>query len=168
VLSALRRYPSTPDRRRMVLKTVQYLRNARERNAYWRDKWHLSPYYATAQVIEAVAGLNSDLCRSAVSWILEEQHENGAWGFRDGTSEETAWAAYTMMAACEHDGSLRTLCQPAFDRGVAYLLEHAADRTYPALWIAKCLYAPRNVITAIILRVLSAGLGGPGRSQTGR
>src|SRR5205085_2408502 len=118
-------------------------------------KWHISPYYATDQVVEAVAGLANDLVRSAVSWVLDQQHGNGAWGFGDGTLEETAWAMHTLLEAGTRDRALSTLCEAALERGGAYLSEHFEEADHPSLWIGKSLYTPRNIVRAIILNVMA-------------
>jgi halimadienyl-diphosphate synthase len=137
----------------MVLKITQYLRSAREDGAFWRDKWHISTAYATSQVVQALAGLDNELVRTAVTWMLSQQRDDGAWGFGDGTAEETAWALYGLMEASAKDASLRPLCQAAIDRGGTFLNDHRDDPC-PELWISKCLYAPYNMVRAIILGVL--------------
>ena len=165
VLMALRKYPSTPEQRRMILKIMQFLRTSRHPDGYWHDKWHISPYYATDQVVEALSGVATDLIRPAVGWVMAAQQENGAWGFGDGTQEETAWAMHTLLVAGDHDPGVRALANASIDRGVEYLFDHFGDQSYPSLWIGKSAYTPPNIVRAVILGVLSEGLR---RAEGGR
>lgn len=154
ILSALRQYPGTPERRRMVLKIGRYLEKAQRREGYWLDKWHASALYATGQAIVALAGLSDEVVRSAVQWVLAEQHENGSWGFEDGTQEETGWAVHALATVSQRDAPLRALTASALEGGVAYLADHLSERGYPALWIGKSLYTPINVVRATVLAAL--------------
>ncbi len=154
ILSALRLYPSTPERRRMIVKIVQYLRQAMVNGEHWQDKWHGSPYYATDEVVLALLGLADDLVRDAIQWLLVSQHENGAWGWGDGTVEETAWATHTLVAAAEADTGVRALAMDAIERGAAYLEDHFGEREHPAMWIGKSLYTPPNIVRAIMIGAL--------------
>lgn len=155
VLAVLRQQESTPDRRRMILKAVQYLRNARVDGTYWRDKWHVSPYYATDQALAALSGLADELVRPAISWILDQQADSGAWGFGDGTQEETAWALHALIVASERDPALRSIARPAVERGGTYLADCFDEPRYPALWVGKSLYTPQNIVRAIVLGALA-------------
>lgn len=157
VLDALRQFPSTPDSRRMTLKVVRYLRRARGPEGNWTDKWHASPFYATDRAVQALAGLAEDLVRPAVEWTIAQQHEGGAWGFADGTVEETAWALHTLVVGGRADPSLRALSAEAVDRGVRYLADHIGEEEHPALWIGKTLYTPRNIVRAIVIAALAGG-----------
>jgi halimadienyl-diphosphate synthase len=154
VLSVLRAYPSTPERRRMIVKIVHYLTQSVTDGGYWDDKWHASPYYATNEVIAALAGLNDNLVRRAIEWVQATQHENGAWGQGEGTAEETAWALLSLASASETDAVLRAVTATSVERGAAYLREHLDDGPPPALWIGKSLYTPPNIVKAIFLRTL--------------
>ncbi len=151
VLEALKLFPSTPSRRRMILKLVHYLREAREDDTYWIDKWHASPFYATSRVITALSGLDNQLVRSAVQWVLGQQHETGAWGFGDGTAEETAYAVEALVGGTSADPALSQIVATAIDSGVSFLADefHAGER--PSLWVGKGLYTPRKVVEAAII-----------------
>jgi halimadienyl-diphosphate synthase len=105
-------------------------------------------------VVVGLAGLANDLVRSAVRWVLTQQHENGSWGFGEGTSEETAWAMNTLLTAGQQDGALGTLCDASLSKGRRYLIDRFDEEDHPALWIGKSLYTPRNIVRAIILSVL--------------
>ncbi|MEA2639739.1 MAG: hypothetical protein QOF51_1133, partial [Chloroflexota bacterium] len=157
VLSALRLFSPTPDRRRAILKITQYLRQAREPAGYWLDKWHVSPFYATGEAIAGLAGLAglaSETIRPAIQWILEQQHESGAWGFGEGTQEETAWSVQALLTAMGADAALIPMVADALRNGTAYLRDGLDQRDYPALWVGKTLYTPPTIVRAVILSVL--------------
>jgi halimadienyl-diphosphate synthase len=157
ILRALRRYPTTSETRRLILKLVDFLARSRIEGQYWVDKWHASPYYATERAISALAGLSPELVRPAVNWVLATQHEDGSWGVVKGTLEETALAMGTLYTASAGDPALQRLTERPLAQGALYLAAHwdqIQDRQYPALWIGKGLYAPYNVIHAIVLSAL--------------
>jgi hypothetical protein len=155
VLEALKLFESTPDHRRMILKLVHYLRRSPSGDQFWIDKWHASPFYATSRVITALSGLDHTLVRRAVQWVLEQQHENGAWGFGEGTAEETAYAVEALVAGQIADAALASIVAPGIENAVPYLAEqlYAPDR--PELWVGKGLYTPRKVVDAAIVGALA-------------
>ncbi len=153
-LEAIRGHKGSPEQRRMVLKAVHFLENTCLTGGYWEDKWHASPYYATTEVIRALTGLTIERVRRAVDWLLETQNENGSWGVKEPTAEETALAISGLAAAADGDVSLRPIIHDAVRNGAAYLTEHLDDAPVP-LWIGKGLYAPRNMVQAIKLGALA-------------
>jgi halimadienyl-diphosphate synthase len=159
VLNALKRYPSNADRRRMILKIVRYLESAQVDGAYWNDKWHASAFYATDRAMLALAGVSERAVRPAVEWILDQQHENGAWGYQGGTQEETAWAIHALTAASDRDAAVKALADDAISRGATYLSAGFKDTDYPALWIGKGLYATPKVTRAVIVGALARARG---------
>jgi halimadienyl-diphosphate synthase len=154
VLETIRDYDSTPEHRRMTVKIVHYLRNARIDGRYWIDKWHASPLYAIEQVIRAVAGLDNQFLRPSVEWVLEEQREDGSWGDKQGTMEETALAMKSLMAAAAEDQALRRPILDPLRQAANYLVEHFDEHDHPALWRGKGLYTPHHIVRAIIISAL--------------
>lgn len=150
LLEALRLQPDTPERRRMLLKAVSYLKGAREGKPYWQDKWHASPFYATAQAVRALAGIAPEAVRSATGWVLSQQHEDGTWGVTDRTPEETALALDTLIVSSLADPAFREASLGALELGIAYLTDHLHDPPTP-LWVGKGLYAPHVMVHAIKL-----------------
>lgn len=135
---------------------VAYLRSARIDGRYWSDKWHVSPYYATAHAILAFDEGESDLIHDAAHWLLETQKPDGAWGRFAGTAEETAYSMLALMKAArvsDKEGPF----QEALSRA-AKMLSTAWQEglEYPELWIGKGLYAPHLVIESAVVSVLSA------------
>lgn len=155
ILEALKLYESTPDRRRMTLKLVHYLRNARVEGRYWLDKWHVSPMYATARAIRALTGLDNATVRAAVEWLLQKQNEDGSWGLQGGTPEETAYGLEGLLAARDADPALRADVDPAANSARSYLMESLSMDGQPALWIEKSLYTPHHVARAAIVGALA-------------
>ncbi len=90
-----------------IAKATSFLLDSR-REGSWYDKWHLSPYYATAQVVfglvHHVPGELADTWR----WLLDSQHTNGSWGMVGGLPEETAYAVLALDALEPHSGPLRS------------------------------------------------------------
>jgi len=159
VLDTLKWLPAAPDRHARMARILSFLADTRVHGVYWFDKWHISPYYATAHAVVALSGLPpevartaDDLKRAALDWIRETQNEDGSWGaYERPTAEETAYGvlalAHARPFADPHDGS-------RVDRAKVYLRAHARDEA-PPLWIDKCLYLPTHIVAAAIDAALS-------------
>jgi halimadienyl-diphosphate synthase len=133
-----------------VYKVIRFLHKAKGSNRFWVDKWHSSPYYATAHAIIACAGLANDLVEESVRWIVESQNSDGSWGTYLSTAEETA---YAMQALWVWNNTVARIPKGAFRRGAIWLDENM-DKPYPPLWIGKCLYSPNLVIRSAIISAL--------------
>ena len=143
-------------RETIMQKVIRFLAEARVEGAYWVDKWHASPLYATAHALFALFGPAPDLCKPALAWLASRQRADGSWGwFDDGTAEETAYAVQALLAAPPH---LREGLAVDWD-AAARFLEDSAPAEAPALWIAKTLFAPYTVLDAAVLgaRIQLAG-----------
>lgn len=157
ILDALKACGAFPERAGMLKKAVDYLAASQIDGRYWRDKWHMSPYYATAHAMVALVGAGDAaerLGRSAVSWLLETQRPNGGWSEMEpaGTAEETAYALWALGALSPCDPAARA----AMQRAAAFLWEGFDTTRYPELWIGKGLYAPHAVVRAAVLGALFA------------
>jgi halimadienyl-diphosphate synthase len=134
-----------------ITKILAYLRDERRGGAYWFDKWHVSPYYATAQVVLGACGLADELVAGTGRWLLETQRPDGSWGWYTGTAEETAYALQSLLTlAPEAEG----LIGPALARGAAYLSARFHDTDYPELWVGKGLYTPYAIVRSAIIGAL--------------
>ncbi|MFI6094869.1 hypothetical protein ACIA8G_04905 [Lentzea sp. NPDC051213] len=119
-------------------RIVESLRQHRIGGAYWLDKWHLSPYYPTAEAVHVLADIAPDLHRDAVRWMLDTQHPDGSWGHG---CEETAYVLLALMNSGVDEG---------VEAGMAYLRARRGTEVLPELWIGKTLYTPFNVVRSAI------------------
>ncbi|WP_229813559.1 prenyltransferase/squalene oxidase repeat-containing protein [Lentzea flava] len=145
-------------------KVAAWLRENQEPDGKWWDKWHASPYYATACCALALnrsATLGIDAVEAvdgAVRWVLDTQRADGSWGRWEGTDEETSYALHILLAT--HTPGDRTALTHAAARGCAFLLRQSGpgiddrDAHLPSLWHDKDLYAPIAVIRAARLAAL--------------
>jgi halimadienyl-diphosphate synthase len=160
--------PDSPDRQRYAeaMNDISaWLRDHQQADGSWQDKWHASPYYATVQCAVSLArygGAGSAAAVSkAVTWVLNTQRPDGAWGTWTGTQEETAYAVQILLLATPSrtDG----LIARAAARGCVYLLGSKTARSdpFPALWHDKDLYTPIRVVRAERLSALYLGHADP-------
>jgi halimadienyl-diphosphate synthase len=135
-----------------VEKVLGFLHRSKDSHLpFWADKWHSSPYYATAHAIIACAGIDNDLVSESVEWILKTQNRDGSWGTYMPTAEETA---YALQALWIWDQNVASIPNTVFKNGARWLKEHMDD-AYPPLWIGKCLYSPNLVIRSAIISALA-------------
>ncbi|GAA2606363.1 prenyltransferase/squalene oxidase repeat-containing protein [Actinomadura fulvescens] len=141
-----------------VRKSSRWLLSQQGADGSWHDRWHASPYYATACAALALGRFGGTGAKRAtgraVDWVLATQHPDGSWGHWDGTAEETAYAIH-VLRLCGNGHSDETA---AVDRGGAFLrsamwLIHTPDGL-PPLWHDKDLYTPLTVVRAAILGAL--------------
>jgi halimadienyl-diphosphate synthase len=153
--------PGYPDRIGTITRVLDYLEAQQIHGLYWVDKWHISPYYATAHALcvmrglptEFVARMEPALDRSR-EWIRQTQNGDGSWGFYgQPTAEETA---YGLLAVASGNNEVSTADRRRCAAAVAYLEAAGVmdDRDglydFPPLWIDKCLYTPTLVVRAVI------------------
>jgi hypothetical protein len=129
-------------------KVVKYLRDARVDGDHWVDKWHGSPFYATAHAVFALTASAPDLCTPAFSWFAKSQREDGSWGwFNQGTPEETAYAIQALMLA---PAEFRAQIREPLRRAAVYLNETEGEPVIP-MWVGKTLYGPTQVVRSAVL-----------------
>ena len=123
----------------------------------WTDKWHASPFYATACCALALSRFGGTAARPAVArsvrWLLDAQAADGSWGCWRATAEETAYALH-VLAGRRHTVRDRSVAH-AVARGRAWLLARPIGEE-PALWHDKDLYRPDAVVRAAVLSALRA------------
>ncbi len=144
-------------------------------DGFWSDKWHASPYYATACAVAALRDAGgpdapartAEVIDRAVASVLANQRRDGSWGRWSGTAEETAYALQILL----YRAPLHRRTRAAARRGHAFLV-NAQDREAVPLWHGKELYAPGRVVRAAVLstrHLAEAALGlapaaGPGKT----
>lgn len=153
-------------------KIVDFLYSQRKEAGYWEDKWHTSPYYATACTVLALAG-HSDLQATqkllpTLNWVLENQNlKDGGWcssrsicNESGSNMEETAYGLQILKAlsGLVNDKNYNHYNQ-ALLRGTQFMwreLESFNQGTanIPKMWRAKNLYTPLRVTNAIVLSAL--------------
>jgi halimadienyl-diphosphate synthase len=133
-----------------VQKIIGFLRQNQEREGYWLDKWHASPYYATAHAAISSMNYDPEMAGAAIRWILNMRHPTGAWGLYMATAEETAYALQALCLWARNGGEVpRWLIKES----AAWLADHM-EPPYPPLWIAKTLYYSEWIVRSEILSAL--------------
>lgn len=134
----------------VVQKVVNFLRQMQTSQAFWSDKWHVSPYYVTAHAIIASAGYTRELAEAAVQWMLRTQNADGSWGYLLPTAEETAYCLQALAVWRRLEGPVPA---QALECGAAWLVQHT-EPPYPPLWIGKSLYHLEYVVRSAIVSAL--------------
>jgi halimadienyl-diphosphate synthase len=159
VLDALSARPDPTGRRAGAIERIAgWLCDQQNPDGAWSDRWHASPYYATACCALALAtvarqrepspdGAIERALGRARAWVLATQRADGSWGRWSGTAEETAYAVHVLLSTRPApDGPTVR----AATRAYAYLLG-APDESATALWHDKDLYRPTAIVRATIL-----------------
>lgn len=135
-----------------IADVASWIRGRQRADGSWIDRWHASPYYATAGCALALDEFGGDASaaavRVAVDWVLAGQRPDGSWGRWEGTTEETAYAMMTLLLTGRQGSDPR--CAEAAARGHAYLMR-SAGADHPPLWHDKDLYTPVAVVRAAVL-----------------
>ncbi|TMR27904.1 prenyltransferase/squalene oxidase repeat-containing protein [Actinomadura geliboluensis] len=143
-----------------MAKAASWLRARQEPDGSWTDRWHVSPYYATACAVQALQSFGGAEAAASVErarrWVTETQRPDGSWGWWDGTAEETAEAMLVLLPSGRAgNGSARRLAHlRAAARGRAWLLRSPHWTDGPALWHDKDLYLPKAIVHSTILSAL--------------
>jgi halimadienyl-diphosphate synthase len=141
------RYPAVVDR------LSAWLREQQRPEGEWVDRWHASPYYATACSVLALdrygrgTGVAEAVDR-AIDWVVDTQRPDGSWGRWSGTVEETSYALHVLLGTAV---SARRRVAGTAVRGYAYLLAAAGRQADPPLWHDKDLYRPIAIVRASTL-----------------
>lgn len=151
---------SIPKYEQAIAKISTYLLSAQQQDGSWFDKWHASPYYATACSVLALQRFGKSdkvaALKRAIAWVLCTQRDDGSWGFWCGTLEETAYALQLLLLAGEFEDTVAL--RKAVRRGERFLKKHLNtppnESVYMPLWHGKELYAPRRIVRAAVLSAL--------------
>ncbi|WP_372405018.1 prenyltransferase/squalene oxidase repeat-containing protein [Streptomyces luteireticuli] len=140
-----------PDRERFprqVDKCRDFLLSTRCEEAWWIDKWHLSPYYATAHVVPGLSQVAPESLSGTWHWLLDTQHPDGSWGTGPGRPEESAWAVLALDSLTPRFG-------PAPDstrhRAHQFLASSLDREDHAELWVGKALFLPPALVKSAVL-----------------
>ncbi|MBG6086296.1 prenyltransferase/squalene oxidase repeat-containing protein [Actinomadura viridis] len=147
-----------------MAKVTFWLCGRQDADGAWRDRWHASPYYATACAALALdrfgTGAGAERAvRDAVRWVLGSQRPEGSWGRWDGTAEETAYALQILLLSRHVPDGGRW----AVARGAAWLRStietgltslNIPDSNKIPLWHDKDVYHPTTIVQAAIVATL--------------
>ena len=132
----------------LIQKIIRYLESTITDQAFWYDKWHVSPIYTTAHAIITCSGYCNHLVRKSVEWLVKQQNDDGSWGFFVPTAEETSYALQAL-SIWRRDGQ-EIIDTKILSRGIRWLEEHS-EPPYPLLWIAKSLNYSEWIIRSEII-----------------
>ena len=148
VLEVLQACSSFPRQHLLQQKLIRFLRDARVDGDHWVDKWHSSPFYATAHAVFALLAPAPDLCQPALRWLAKAQREDGSWGwFGGGSAEETAYAVLACLAA---PPAMIAGLRLDLDAAERFLTQPQEDQVLP-MFIGKTLYGPTQVVRSAVL-----------------
>lgn len=160
-------YAAAPQHAETVRELAALLRDHQRDDGSWYDRWHASPYYATACCALALDRFGGAASRRAVSaavrLLLATQRPDGSWGHWTGTAEETAYAMQVLLLTRPDQAGSRA---EAIAHGYPYLLraaETAAEQDAPPLWHDKDLYRPTAIVRAAVLAALHLARSGGAR-----
>lgn len=135
-----------------VQKALKFILSMRQPDAYWFDKWNVSPYYTTAHFIILAKDYDDKPCQESVNWMLNTQNEDGSWGYYNKpTAEETAYCIQALAIWQKHSGDKSLSI--VIERARGWLLAHC-EPPYPPLWMDKSLYCPEILVKSSILSAL--------------
>jgi squalene-hopene/tetraprenyl-beta-curcumene cyclase len=111
---------------------VDWLWRAQEADGSWFGRWGANHVYGTGAVVPALVAAGTPVddarLRRAVSWLVDQQNDDGGWGedlrsYRDhawigrgpSTPSQTAWALLALLAMREDGEAVR--------RGIGFLVQ---------------------------------------------
>ncbi|MFI7514124.1 prenyltransferase/squalene oxidase repeat-containing protein [Micromonospora echinofusca] len=136
----------------VVRRVAGWLVDGQHPDGSWTDRWHASPYYATASVAASLAEYAPDTAGErldrAADWVRDTQRDDGSWGLWAGTPEETAYALQVLLGTgrAPRPGLARVV-----RRALAYLDDHREGTEDVPLWHDKDLYHPVLIVRAAVL-----------------
>jgi halimadienyl-diphosphate synthase len=124
----------------------------------WSDRWHASPFYATACCALALARFGhgaaaADAVGRAVDWVLSTQRPDGSWGLWQATGEETAYAMRILLTGTGGRAE-RAIAKGYIHLSRAVQADPVIGTGDPPMWHDKDLYSPVAIIRAAVLAAL--------------
>ncbi|GAA5182663.1 hypothetical protein GCM10023322_20080 [Rugosimonospora acidiphila] len=151
---------TAPERYTAAVRSVADWLSQRQRpDGSWSDKWHASPYYATACCALALhrygGRAGTAAVDRAIDFVMSTQDSGGGWGRWGATAEETGYALQVLLVAAPGRGDAQAA------RGYRYLRATYGQRADPPLWHDKDLYLPAAVVRGGVLAALALASGNP-------
>ncbi|MEP7288984.1 MAG: hypothetical protein ABI947_24790 [Chloroflexota bacterium] len=120
-------------------------------------KWHISPYYATAELVRLFAPMCKPaalrMVARASAFLLESQRNDGGWGWHaQSTAEETAYSLMALYSLRDHQTPHYVASKESIDSAIqraATCLSRLPDNEFPRLWIGKSLYCVKPIVRAL-------------------
>jgi hypothetical protein len=151
-LTALRSQPGFPYRH-LAEKLTGWLVDHMNGETLFHDKWHLSPYYSASHAIPAFAGWNEEAALRCVKFVIDQQHEDGGWGwFGRSTLEESAQCTLGLYQAFSY--GLPGSCD-ALAKAADFFQEQAGREALEPLYVGKTLFRSEGIVNATILGALA-------------
>lgn len=136
----------------VVRRVSAWLVECQQADGSWTDRWHASPYYATASAALGLGEYAPDLAATAVDravdWVVDTQRPDGSWGWWHGTAEETAYALQVLLGTGRQG---RRGVPDAVTRALAFLDAGGDVDTGTPLWHDKDLYCPLLIVRSAVL-----------------
>jgi halimadienyl-diphosphate synthase len=154
VLKIIKENQTYPGRDDAIDKILKFLYKEREQQAYWVDKWNISPYYCTGLALESIGDLDNTLSGRALDWLIKTQNFDGSWGHGNGNLEETA---YSLLALIDYHLNTEKIDTSIIKNALQNLEFNYHIDFYPELWLGKGLYNPYYVTKASVLSALQLG-----------
>jgi len=150
--------PDAERYRAAVRRLTAWLVARQEPDGSWADRWHASPFYATACCALALARFGqgdeaAGAVRRAVDWVLARRRADGSWGWWRSTDEETAYAMRILLTIID------VRSEEAIAQGYKYLsraIRAGSDvgSGDPPMWHDKDLYLPLAIVRAAVYAAL--------------
>ncbi len=163
VLHALLQVPGYQDLKATVDRLLDYLMDQQVGGLFWYDKWHISPYYATAHALSVLQLLPPGQAKRIAhgversrEWLRQTQNDDGSWGFYgEPTAEETAYAVLALAiggSAAPLSEQDRQSCAAGlrFLQKAVPAAQEDVKAAFQPMWIDKCLYTPTLVVQAVV------------------
>lgn len=126
-------------------KILSFLISKMNKEGYFFDKWHISPYYPTCHFI--IANNFFGVTEKSLDWILKTQRKDGGWGFYNkSTLEETCYCLQVFLSSRNNNFKQNIFNAKKYIKNSVLINQ----LVFPQQWIDKVLYCPYKVVTDLL------------------